>query len=69
MRKVAYAWPSALSLALVLTGGLAAATDPAASLIGQPAPPFRLTDVLSRKTMSLEDWRGTTIVLHFGASW
>ena len=69
MRKVAYAWPGALSLGLVLTGGLAAATDPAASLIGQPAPPFRLTDVLSGKTMSLEDWRGTTIVLHFGASW
>jgi hypothetical protein len=56
-------------LALVLTGALAAAGDPAASLIGQPAPPFRLTDVLSGQTMSLEDWRGTIIVLHFGASW
>jgi hypothetical protein len=55
--------------ALTLAGALAAADDPAATLIGRPAPPFRLTDVLSGKTMSLEDWRGTIVVLHFGASW
>lgn len=32
-------------------------------------PPFRLTDVLSGKTVALEDLRGRTVVLHFGASW
>jgi hypothetical protein len=68
MRRVAYT-RGALLLALVLSGALAAATDPAAALIGQPAPPFRLRDVLSGKTMSLEDFRGKTVVLHFGASW
>jgi peroxiredoxin len=40
-----------------------------AALLGQPAPPFRLTDVLSGKTIALEDLRGRIVVLHFGASW
>lgn len=62
--------PLAAALALVLiSSGWSAAEDPAASMLGQPAPSFRLTDVLSGKTFSLEDLRGRTVVLHFGASW
>jgi peroxiredoxin len=38
-------------------------------MLGRPAPSFRLTDVLSGKAVSLEDMRGRTVVLHFGASW
>jgi hypothetical protein len=69
MRKLRYVRPVALVLSLAFSGGAVAAKDPAASMIGQPAPSFRLTDVLSGKTVSLEDLRGKTIVLHFGASW
>jgi hypothetical protein len=58
-----------LALALALSAGRARATDPAASMLGRPAPSFRLTDVQSGKTVSLEDMRGRTVVLHFGASW
>jgi hypothetical protein len=58
-----------LGLALAVSASRAAAADPAASLLGRPAPSFRLTDVLSGKTVSLEDMRGRTVVLHFGASW
>jgi cytochrome oxidase Cu insertion factor (SCO1/SenC/PrrC family) len=58
-----------IALATTLAAGPAAAADPAAAMIGRPAPPFRLTDVLSGKTVALEDLRGRTIVLHFGASW
>ena len=54
---------------LVFSAGRAAAADPAASLIGKPAPAFRLTDVRSGQTVALEDLRGRTVVLHFGASW
>lgn len=54
---------------LAITAGRAAAADPAAALIGKPAPAFRLTDVRSGKTVALEDLRGRTVVLHFGASW
>ena len=54
---------------LAFTAGRAAVADPAASLIAKPAPAFRLTDVLSGKTVALEDLRGRTVVLHFGASW
>ena len=55
--------------AMALAGGWAVAADPAAALIGRPAPSFRLTDVLSGKTVALEDLRGRTVVLHFGTSW
>ena len=51
------------------TAADAEAADPAAALVGRPAPPFRLTDVLSGKTYALEDLRGRTVVLHFGTSW
>jgi hypothetical protein len=57
-----------LGLALALAG-VAAGADPAASMVGRPAPPFRLTDVLSGRTVSLEDMRGRIVVLHFGTSW
>jgi hypothetical protein len=58
-----------LGLALAFSASRAAAADPAASMLGRPAPSFRLTDVLSGKAVSLEDMRGRTVVLHFGASW
>jgi len=58
-----------LAVALALSASRAAAADPAASMLGRPAPPFRLTDVQSGKSVSLEDMRGRTVVLHFGASW
>lgn len=69
MRKASFARPGIVALALVLGASAAAAEDPAAAMIGQPAPSFRLTDVLSGRTVSLEDLRGKTVVLHFGASW
>jgi len=59
-----------VGLALALSAaGRANAADPAASMLDRPAPPFRLTDVRSGKTVSLEDMRGRLVVLHFGASW
>ena len=57
------------TLALVLTGALAPAADPAAVMIGETAPPFSLNEVRSGETHSLEDFRGSWVVLHFGASW
>ena len=71
MQRPAHAARALLVLAatVVSTGSVAFAADPAAAMIGQPAPPFRLTDVLSGRTVSLEDLRGRTVVLHFGASW
>lgn len=71
MRRVQDFQPVAVvfALAAVLCGDRAGAADPAASMLGRPAPSFRLTDVLSGKTVSLEDMRGRTVVLHFGASW
>ena len=67
-------WKSAtrvltLAVGVTLTGGAIAAEDPAASLLGQPAPSFRLKDVLSDREFALEDFRGRYVVLHFGASW
>jgi len=61
----------ALAAAFVLTlaGGVVAAEDPAAPMLGQPAPSFRLQDLLSDRELSLEDFRRRFIVLHFGASW
>jgi len=47
----------------------ALAENPAAAMLGEPAPPFRLPDVRSGEEVSLEDLRGRIIVLHFAASW
>jgi len=59
-----------LALALALRGILAAAAETARQpMLGEPAPTFRLQDLLSGKTISLEDLRGRFVVLHFGASW
>ena len=52
-----------------LAGPGARAEDPAALMLGQPAPPFELKDVRTGETHSLEDFRGKHVVLHFGASW
>jgi len=62
---------SALGAVLVglLVGSAATAGDPAAVMLGQPAPSFRLAEVRSGQTHSLEDFRGKFVVLHFGASW
>jgi len=59
----------ALAVALTLAASAASAQDPATALLGKPAPSFRLTDVRSGQTHSLEDYRGRFVVLHFGASW
>ncbi len=49
------------------TGGflLAAEDQP---MIGEAAPTFELPS-LSGNRVSLEDYRGETLVLHFGAGW
>ena len=56
----------ALALAVMLAESAAGAEQP---MLGEPAPTFRLQDLLSGKTISLEDLRGRFVVLHFGASW
>ena len=56
-------------LALSVAAGPAAAQDPAAVMLDEPAPPFSLSEVRSGETHALEDFRGRYIVLHFGASW
>jgi hypothetical protein len=38
-------------------------------MLGEPAPAFQLDEVRSGETYALEDFRGSFIVLHFGASW
>lgn len=53
----------------VLAGLVVRAEDPAAAMLGRPAPSFRLQDVRTGKTHALEDFRGRFVVLHFGASW
>jgi len=58
-----------LTSALALLGGPAGAADPAAAMLGQPAPTFRLEDVRTGEVVSLDEFRGRFIVLHFGASW
>jgi len=57
------------ALVTVSRAGSPEAADPAAGMIGQPAPPFRLADVRSGEPVSLHDLRGRIVVLHFGASW
>jgi len=59
----------AVAIAVGLAGSLAAAEDPAAAMLGQAAPPFRLADARTGQKVSLEDFRGRFVVLHFGASW
>ena len=49
------------------TGGFLLATEDQ-PMIGEDAPTFELPS-LSGKTVSLEDYRGETLVLHFGAGW
>jgi len=59
----------AVAVAVGLAGSLALAEDPAAAMLGQTAPSFRLADVRTGRMVSLEDFRGRFVVLHFGASW
>ncbi len=63
------ALPPTIALAVGFVGSLAMAEDPAAAMLGQTAPSFRLTDVRTGQLVSLEDFRGRFVVLHFGASW
>ena len=58
-----------LALVLVLAGSNAFAESPAGGLVDQPAPTFRLPDVVGGEEVSLQDLRGRIIVLHFAASW
>ncbi len=60
---------SILALVFTLAGPSAIAENPAAAMLDQPAPSFRLTDVLGGEEVSLEDLKGRIIVLHFAASW
>jgi hypothetical protein len=71
MRRLQDSRPVGLvsALALALSAAPVGAADPAGSMLGRPAPAFRLTDVRSGQSVSLEDMRGRTVVLHFGASW
>jgi hypothetical protein len=57
------------ALALAVAASPAAAQDPAAVMLEQPAPAFSLSEVRSGETHALEDFRGRYVVLHFGASW
>jgi len=63
------AGPAFVALAVTLAASLAAAQDPAADMLGEAAPAFRLSDVRSGETVSLQGFRGQLVVLHFGASW
>jgi len=56
---------AALALTLSFTALSAAAANPAESMLGQPAPPFSLTDVVSGETITLAELRGSVVVLHF----
>ena len=67
--KMKRLWALAVAVVLVSVGSVALAENPAAALLDQPAPPFRLPDVVSGEEVSLEDLRGRIIVLHFAASW
>ncbi len=62
-------WGGAFALVFVSAGPSAIAENPAAAMLDQPAPSFRLTDVLGGEEVSLEDLKGRIIVLHFAASW
>lgn len=53
---------------MVAAGALAAAADRPQPMIGEPAPAFSL-ESLEGKRVSLEDFRGKYVVLHFGAGW
>ena len=66
MRRVGVAGAILIGM---LAGSMAGAEDPAAILLGQPAPSFELKEVRTGDTHALEDFRGKWIVLHFGASW
>ena len=56
-------------LAVSVAASSAVAGDPAAVMLDKPAPAFELNEVRSGETFTLEDFRGSFIVLHFGASW
>ncbi len=57
------------ALAVALVGSFATAQDPAAVMLGEPAPSLQLEEVRTGETHSIEEFRGSFIVLHFGASW
>ncbi len=54
-------------LALVGAGGSLLAAE-ASPVVGELAPAFSLTS-LAGDTVSLSDYRGKIVVLHFGAGW
>jgi hypothetical protein len=60
---------AAAGLALAMAGGLRAQAESPQPMLGEPAPAFRLPDVRSGESLSLEDLGGRFVVLHFGASW
>jgi len=61
--------------ALVLAGALSVAAEPANApepahpRLGEAAPAFSLPTTDGAKVVSLSDFEGSFLVLHFGASW
>jgi thiol-disulfide isomerase/thioredoxin len=50
-------------------GGGAALAGDAASVRGQTAPEFKLTEIRTGKSVLLSDFRGKAILLNFWATW
>jgi hypothetical protein len=60
--------PASVALAALLAGPAATEAVPPPSMVGGPAPVFRLKG-LDGKSYALSDFKGKFLVLHFGASW
>lgn len=64
----------AMTVVLALASVMACSKDKSGSVIdgqpwiGEPAPDFSL-ETLDGKRMSLQDYRGSYLVLHFATSW
>ena len=61
-------WPALVSLLVVFSGSSLGAGEPKQPMLGQPAPPISLESLEGRR-VSLADFRGQIVVLHFGTGW
>jgi cytochrome oxidase Cu insertion factor (SCO1/SenC/PrrC family) len=57
-----------LCLVLALAAAPGVVGEMAHPMLGEAAPDFRLS-TLDGESVGLADYRGKTVVLHFGASW
>jgi hypothetical protein len=64
-RRVKGVWVGGM---LMVAAGALAAADRPQPMIGERAPAFSL-ESLEAKRVSLADFRGKYVVLHFGAGW